>query len=173
MQFRHESAPAQRMRERIPVCSSIVVSLPQFLPQTTTTMEKSSTIDAYIASFPEDVQALLQQVRATIQKAAPEATETINYGIPTFKLHGNLVHFAAFKAHIGFYPAPTGLAAFQEALAPYKQGKGSVQFPFSQPLPLDLIVQIVHYRVEENQRKASTKQNKKVRAAQSTDDAAA
>lgn len=114
-------------------------------------------IDAYIAEFPAPVQQLLQQVRATIAQAAPEATETISYGIPTFYLHGPLVHFAAFQKHIGFYATPTGHEAFAEALAHYNQGKGSVQFPFDQPLPLELIARMVRYRVEEKHRAMQAK----------------
>jgi len=110
-------------------------------------------IDTYIAEFPEDVQALLQEVRATIHKAAPEATEAIKYAIPTFVLKGNLVHFAAFKNHIGFYPAPTGIKAFEKELSVYKQGRGSVQFPLDQPMPLALITRIVEYRVKQNTEK--------------------
>ena len=86
------------------------------------------TIDEYIAGFPSEVQAILQTLRATIRAAAPDATETINYQMPTFTLHGNLVHFAAFKQHIGFYPTPNGIEKFQQALSPYKSAKGSVQF---------------------------------------------
>lgn len=85
-----------------------------------------------------------------VRKAAPEAEEAISYGIPTFKLHGNLVHFAAFKNHIGFFPAPSGIAAFKKELAAYKGAKGSVQFPLDQPLPLALITKIVKFRVKEN-----------------------
>lgn len=109
-----------------------------------------STIDEYISVFPEDVQKILQMIRATIQKAAPEAKEAIKYAIPTFVLKGNLVHFAAYKNHIGFYPAPSGLQAFKEELSGYKGAKGSVQFPIDQPLPLDLIAKIVEFRVKEN-----------------------
>lgn len=116
-----------------------------------------TTIDAYIADCPKDVQEKLELVRATIQQAAPEATEAIKYAIPTFVLHGNLVHFAAFKNHIGFYPAPTGLEAFKEALSVYKTGKGSVQFPLDQPMPLDLITRIVQFRVGQNVEKAALK----------------
>ena len=112
--------------------------------------EAPQTIDAYIAGFPEDVQAILQQVRRTIHEAAPEATEAISYQMPTFKLHGNLVHFGAFKNHIGFYPVPSGMAAFAAELAAYKQGKGSVQFPLNKPMPLDLIRRIVEFRVQES-----------------------
>lgn len=111
------------------------------------------TVDSYIASFPADIQALLQQVRKTIQQAAPDATEAIKYAIPTFILNGNLVHYAAFKHHIGFYPAPTGIKAFEQELSPYKQGKGSIRFPFDQPLPLELITKIVLYRVKQNTEK--------------------
>ncbi|ACU59456.1 iron chaperone [Chitinophaga pinensis] len=110
-------------------------------------------INTYIADFPENVQAILQQVRATIHKAAPEATEDIKYAIPTFVLNGNLVHFAAFKSHIGFYPTPTGIEEFEKELSAYKQGKGSVQFPLDQPMPLDLITRIVKYRVKQNAEK--------------------
>lgn len=109
-----------------------------------------NSIDEYIAGFPADVQKLLKQVRATIKKAAPGAEEAIRYAIPTFRLNGNLVHFAAFTNHIGFYPAPTGTEAFKKELSVYKTGKGSVQFPLDKPLPLSLISQIVKFRVEKN-----------------------
>jgi uncharacterized protein YdhG (YjbR/CyaY superfamily) len=114
---------------------------------------KPETIDEYISSFPKPVQSLLQQVRKTIHSAAPDAEEAISYAIPTFKLNGNLVHFAAFKNHIGFYPAPTGLKEFEKDLSPYIQGKGSVQFPLDQPLPLALITKIVKFRAEQNMAK--------------------
>lgn len=119
-----------------------------------------TTIDSYIATFPEDVQAILQQVRQTIHEAAPEATEAISYQMPTFKLYGNLVHFAAFKNHIGFYPVPSGMEAFQEELAAYKQGKGSVQFPLDKPMPFDLIRRMVKFRVAENTAAAAAKGKK-------------
>src|ERR1044072_2410192 len=94
------------------------------------------SIDRYIATFPEEVQKVLQKIRQTIQQAAPEATEAFSYQMPTFKLKGkNLVHFAGWKKHIGFYPVPTAVAAFHKELAPYKQAKGSVQFPLDQPIP--------------------------------------
>ena len=114
----------------------------------------SASIDAYIATFPPEVKALLLQMRQTIQKAAPKATEAISYQIPTFKLHGNLVHFAGFKKHIGFYPGAAGIAAFQGELAGYKSAKGSVQFPLDQPLPLALVTKIVKFRVKQNLEKA-------------------
>lgn len=114
-------------------------------------------IDSYIASFPPEVQEKLELVRKTIREAAPEATEAIKYAIPTFIWKGNLVHFAAFKHHIGFYPAPTGMAEFEKELAPYKQGKGSVQFPLPEKLPLTLIRKIVLFRVAENSRKEKGK----------------
>ena len=111
---------------------------------------KPTTIDEYIAGFPEDIQNILQQVRTTIKTAAPDVEETINYAIPTFTLRGkNLVHFAAFKEHIGFYATPTGNEAFKEDLSAYKGGKGSVQFPLIQPMPLALITKIVKFRVQE------------------------
>ena len=122
---------------------------------------KPTTIDAYIVAFPADVQALLQAVRHTIQQAAPDATEKISYGMPTFVLAGNLVHFAGYKNHIGFYPVPTGIEAFKEELAVYKQGKGSVRFPLDQPLPLDLIGRITQFRVNENKQKTAVKRAKR------------
>ena len=101
------------------------------------------TIDEYIAGFPPPVQAILQRIRLTIQKAAPGAEETIKYRMPTFMLNGNLVYFAAFKKHIGFYPVPTGIEKFKRELSPYKQAKGSVQFPLDRPIPYGLISRIV------------------------------
>jgi uncharacterized protein YdhG (YjbR/CyaY superfamily) len=115
------------------------------------------TIDEYIATFPEDVRAILNELRQTIKETAPEAEETISYQMPTFTLNGNLVHFAAFKNHIGFYPTPTGVEAFKEDLSRYKGAKGSVQFPIDQPLPLPLIRRIVEYRVQENQKQKPKK----------------
>ena len=123
-------------------------------------MNKPKDIREYIAAFPPDVQQLLEQVRAAVQKAAPDATEAISYGMPTFKLNGNLVHFAAFTNHIGFYALPSGNEAFQKELSPYKTGKGSIQFPFEKPLPLDLITKIVHFRIRENMEKAELKKKK-------------
>ncbi|HEX7493421.1 MAG TPA: DUF1801 domain-containing protein [Bacteroidales bacterium] len=114
---------------------------------------KFEDIDSYIASFPEETRKLLQQLRITISKAAPEAKETINYGMPTFTLKGNLVHFAAFKNHIGFYPAPSGIEAFKKELSGYDGAKGSVQFPIVKPIPFDLISKIVEFRVKENLKK--------------------
>ena len=122
------------------------------------TKKKFQTIDEYIKTFQKDIQKILESVRQTIKNAAPEAEETINYQIPTFKLNGNLVHFAAFKNHIGFYPTPSGQKAFQKELAVYKSGKGSVQFPLDKPIPLSLIKKIVQYRVKENS--AKTKKNR-------------
>ncbi|WP_171062793.1 DUF1801 domain-containing protein [Larkinella sp. C7] len=124
-------------------------------------MNKPTTIDHYIADFPAETRELLEQVRETIRKAAPEAEETINYGMPTFVLEGNLVHFAGYKNHIGFYPTPSGIEAFQERLSVYKSAKGSVQFPIDQPLPLDLIADIVKFRVFENRQLAEAKPKKR------------
>ena len=107
-------------------------------------------MDAYIASFPKEVQKLLEQMRHTIHQAAPEATEAMSYGLATFKQHGNLVHFGAFKTHIGFYPAPRGIAAFKKEAAPYLAGKGTLQFPLDTPLPLDLVTKITKFRLQEN-----------------------
>lgn len=119
------------------------------------------TIDEYIAGFPPEVQEVLQKVRATIRQAAPGAEETIKYQMPTFTLNGNLVHFAAFKKHIGFYPVPTGIEAFKKELSVYAGGKGSVQFPLDKPIPYGLISKIVKFRVKENLAKATAKGKKK------------
>ena len=109
------------------------------------------TIDEYIKTFPKDVQAILEKMRQTIRKAAPEAVETISYQMPTFKLNGRgLVYFAGFKNHVGFYPIPSGIAAFEKELSPYKQGKGSVQFPLDKPVPYDLVRKIVIFRMKQN-----------------------
>jgi uncharacterized protein YdhG (YjbR/CyaY superfamily) len=108
------------------------------------------TIDEYIAVFPMDVQQRLQRLRQVILEAAPDAEEAIRYQMPTFRLAGkNLVHFAAFRHHIGFYPIPSGIAAFKKELSPYKQGKGSVQFPLDEPVPYELVKKIVAFRVKE------------------------
>lgn len=108
------------------------------------------TIDDYIERYPPQIQEILQQVRAAIREAAPQAVEKIAYQMPTFFLKGNLVHFAVYSHHLGFYPTPSGIAAFQEELKPYKRSKGAVQFPLEQPMPLDLIRRITAYRVSEN-----------------------
>lgn len=107
----------------------------------------AKNIDQYIAAFPDEVQDRLQEMRSTIRKAAPTAEETISYAIPTFKLNGNLVHFAAFKNHIGFYPGPSGIEAFKKEFSTYD---GSVQFPLNKPLPLALVTKVVKFRVKEN-----------------------
>ena len=113
----------------------------------------SKDIDEYIAHFPKDVQQLLKKMRLTIRKAAPKAKEKISYCIPTFALDGNLVHFAAFKSHISFFPTPSGIKAFREELSAYKISTGTVQFPLDKPLPLGLISRIVKFRVKEQSRK--------------------
>ena len=120
-----------------------------------------NSIDAYIAGFPQEVQSLLEQVRQTIRNAAPQAEETISYQMPTFKLYGNLVHFAAFKHHIGFYPSSSGIEHFKDDLSAYKGAKGSVQFPLDQPIPYELIEKIVDFRVQENTQRAKAKGKKK------------
>ena len=107
-------------------------------------------IDEYIEIYPTEVQVKLQKMREAIRTAAPAAIETINYGMPTFKLNGNLVHFAGYAKHIGFYPAPSGIAAFAKELSAYKSSKGAVQFPHDKPIPYHLVKQIVEYRVKEN-----------------------
>lgn len=121
---------------------------------------KPKNIDEYISGFPKEVQAILEQVRGTIKKAAPMAEETISYAMPAFTYKGILVYFAAYKAHIGFYALPTGNEAFQKELAVYKTGKGSIQFPINQRMPLTLITKIVEYRIQENLAKADKKKTK-------------
>jgi uncharacterized protein YdhG (YjbR/CyaY superfamily) len=115
------------------------------------------TIADYITAFPPEVQEILEKIRATIREAAPGAQETIKYGMPTFTLNGNLVHFAAYRKHIGFYPVPTGIEKFRKELSVYVLGKGSVQFPLDRPIPFELISRIVKFRIEENLKKAAAK----------------
>ena len=119
------------------------------------------TIDEYLAGFSGRTRELLEELRAAIRAAAPEATERISYRMPTFFLEGNLVHFAAFKGHIGFYPTPSGIEGFEAELAKYESGKGSVRFPLDEPLPLDLVRRIVLRRVEENLAAAALRRAKK------------
>ena len=118
-------------------------------------------IDEYIARFPADVQEKLTKLRATIRGAAPDAEEKISYQMPTFTLAGNLVHFAAYKNHIGFYPTPSGIEKFKSELSVYKGAKGSVQFPLDQPIPYDLVREIVIFRVQENLEKAAAEHKKR------------
>jgi uncharacterized protein YdhG (YjbR/CyaY superfamily) len=112
---------------------------------------KTENVDEYIAAFPKNVQKILEQIRSTIKEKAPDAAESISYGMPGYKTHGRpLVYFAAFDKHIGFYATPTGHEKFAEELSKFKQGKGSVQFPLNKPIPFDLIARIVEFRVKEN-----------------------
>jgi uncharacterized protein YdhG (YjbR/CyaY superfamily) len=120
-----------------------------------------ATIDEYIAGFPPEVQSLMRKLRATIRKAAPRAEEKISYQIPTFYLQGQLVYFGGFKKHIGFYPGAAAIAKFKKELSAYKGAKGSVQFPFTEPMPLDLIDKIVKFRVKQNLAKAAAQAKKK------------
>lgn len=115
------------------------------------------SVEAYIAPWPADIRERLEQVRQTIKTAAPKAEELISYGLPSYKYHGPLVYFGAFKNHLGFYAVPSGHAAFAKELSAYKGAKGSVQFPYKDPLPLDLIKRIVEFRVQENEQKAAKK----------------
>jgi uncharacterized protein YdhG (YjbR/CyaY superfamily) len=108
------------------------------------------SIDEYIKTFPPDVLKILEKMRQTIQKAAPEAVEAISYQMPTFKLNGNLVHFAAFKKHLGFFPTSSGVAAFKKELSTYATTRGTVQFPLDKPMPYDLVTKIVLFRRKEN-----------------------
>ena len=124
-------------------------------------MKTSAEMDKYIAGYPQEVQEILQKVRATIQNAAADAQEAMAYGIPTFRLEGNLVHFGAFSTHIGFYPTPSGIEKFKNELKVYQSAKGSVQFPLDQPIPYALIAQITEFRVKENLEKAALKGKEK------------
>ena len=126
----------------------------------TTSKKAPENIDEYIASFPKDVQEILGELRATIREAAPEAEEAISYQMPTFRLKGNLVHFAAYKNHVGFYPTPSGIEKFIKELSAYEGAKGSVKFPIDQPLPLETISKIVKFRVQENLEKVESKSKK-------------
>ena len=119
------------------------------------------TIDEYIANFPHDIQDILEKIRTVIKTAAPDATEKISYQMPTFFLNGNLVHFAAFKKHIGLYPMPSGITEFNDQLSAYVKAKGSIQFPLDQPIPYDLIGKITAFRAEENLAKAAKLKKKK------------
>ena len=119
--------------------------------------KKAADIDGYIASFPEPVRGRLAAMRDTIRKAAPGAAEKISYGMPTFHLHENLVHFAGYAGHVGFYPTSSGIAAFRKELSRYKSGPGSVQFPLDEPLPLGLVTKITRFRVKEVKTKSPQK----------------
>lgn len=122
---------------------------------------KAKDIDEYIAAFPPEVQAKLEELRSTIKKAAPQALETISYQMPAFKLHGILVYFAAYKNHIGFYPTGSGIENFRKEVSAYETSKGTVRFPLDQPIPLNLITQMVKFRVVENLEKAELKKTRK------------
>lgn len=122
-------------------------------------------IDEYIEGFPTKVQKILQKIRKTIQKAAPDAEEAISYAIPTFKLNGNLIHFAAYEHHIGLYPRPRGVKEFEKEIAQYEGGKGTLRFPLDEPIPYDLIARIVKYRVQKNLEKPGAKTKTRARAA--------
>ncbi|MDZ4663486.1 MAG: DUF1801 domain-containing protein [Bacteroidota bacterium] len=111
---------------------------------------KPKNIEEYISGFPKDIQKILQQIRSTIQKAAPKAEEKMSYGMPAFVFNGPLVYFAGYKNHIGFYALPSGNEAFKKELSAYKVGKGSIQFPLNKPMPLSLITKIVKFRIKEN-----------------------
>lgn len=121
---------------------------------------QATTIDDYIAQFPEHIQKILQKIRAAIQQAAPEAEEAIRYAMPTFRFQGNLVHFAAYKNHIGFYPTPSGIEAFKKELAGFQTSKGAIQFPLDKPMPYDLISKIVAFRVQDALNRAKKKAKK-------------
>ncbi|MBC8060796.1 MAG: DUF1801 domain-containing protein [Clostridiaceae bacterium] len=120
------------------------------------------SIDEYILGFPPEIQETLNKLRKVIKESAPDAEEKISYQMPTFAFHGNLVHFAAYKNHIGFYPAPSGIDEFKKELSEYKGAKGSVQFPIEKPLPYELITKIVNFRVAENIARAEEKSKKNI-----------
>ena len=124
-------------------------------------MEGFTTVDEYISQFPEDVQERLQSLREVIRETVPDAQEKISYQMPTFALHGNLVHFAAYQNHIGFYPTPSGINAFKDQTTEYKTSKATVQFPLDKPMPYELIQEIVKFRVAENEKKSENKTKKK------------
>ena len=123
-------------------------------------MDAYKDADEYISLFPPHIQLILQQLRQSIRDLVPGAEEVISYGIPTFRLYGNLVHYAAYKNHIGFYPGAAGIEIFKEKLSGYKLSKGTVQFPIDEPLPFDLIREIVLFRLNQNQLKAEAKKNR-------------
>jgi uncharacterized protein YdhG (YjbR/CyaY superfamily) len=112
--------------------------------------EKTKNIDEYIAGFDEEIQKTLNELRNFVKAEAPEATEKISYGMPTFYLKGNLVHFAAFKDHYGFFPSPSGIDEFEKELIPYRTGRGTLCFPFNKQIPWEILRKVIHYRVEEN-----------------------
>ncbi len=122
---------------------------------------KIETIDDYILSFPAGIREELQKLRGVIKDGAPDAEEKISWQMPTFTLHGNLVHFAAHKNHIGFYPGASGIEAFKQELKEYKSSKGAVQFPYGNPLPYELITRIVKFRAAENKKLAEEKQKER------------
>lgn len=128
------------------------------------TKANPTLIDTYIANSPKEIQDTLKKIRSTIKKSAPKAEETINYGIPTFTLDGNLVHFAGFKNHIGFYPTPSGIEKFKKELSAYEGAKGSVKFPLDKPIPYALISKIVKFRVKENSERSKAKKKKPSKA---------
>ena len=120
-----------------------------------------ANIDEYISEFPVEVQQILQKVRLTIHEAAPQAREAISYQMPTFKLYGNLVHFAAYAHHVGFYPTSSGIERFARELSRFKTSRGTIQFPLDSPIPYELIARITRFRVEENRTRAESKKKKK------------
>jgi uncharacterized protein YdhG (YjbR/CyaY superfamily) len=126
-------------------------------------MTKPENFEEYIVSFPPETQKRMEQVRAIIKKTAPQAEEVISYGMPSFRLNGRLLYFAAYRNHIGFYPMASGVETFKSFLSDYKWAKGSIQFPLNKPVPLDLIADIVKFRVQENMAKAYTKSKKSLK----------
>lgn len=140
-------------------CTGHLIHFKRIIMATAIKTTTAKNTDEYIAGFPKHIREILEKIRVTISKAAPDAEETINYGVPTFTLKGNLVHFGGYKNHIGFYPAPSGIEAFKKELSAYEGAKGSIKFPLDKPLPLDLITKIVKFRVKENLEKTKTKKS--------------
>ncbi|MDR0474705.1 MAG: DUF1801 domain-containing protein [Treponema sp.] len=125
--------------------------------------KNAKNIDEYIVQFPPEIQRGLVELREFIKAEAPDAMEKISYGIPTFYLNGNLVHFAAFKDHYGFFPSPSGIDKFEKELAPYRSGKGTLRFPLDKPLPWKIIKKVIQFRLDENNKKAAQKKAGKTR----------
>ena len=123
-------------------------------------MQSPADVDTYIQSFPQQTQTLLNQLRATIKQAAPNAAELISYGMPTYKHHGALIHFAGYEKHIGLYPAPAAITLFAQELSRYKTSKGAIQLPLNEPLPLDLVTRIVMFRIADDEEKYQIKKKK-------------
>jgi uncharacterized protein YdhG (YjbR/CyaY superfamily) len=162
---RPEHRPRPSTNSRFTASITVVISKRHHVGKKGEIMERGkatySTIDEYIALFPKEIRKILTGLRKTIRAAAPDAAERISYQMPTYWQNGNLVHFAAYKNHIGFYPTPSGIQAFKKELSDYEGSKGAIRFPIDKPLPLDLIRNIAEYRVLENAKKDKSVSKKK------------